>query len=82
EALLTLNTILQKHDISAAADALEVALKVGVKDSDSILASYHRLTSKAQPLQPLEFKNPYIQVPSFQTDNARYDSLFKKEANQ
>jgi transposase len=79
EALLTLNTMLQNHDISAAADALEIALEVGVKDADSILASYHKLTSKVQQMQPMQLKNPYIQVPSFQTDNSRYDSLFSQE---
>jgi transposase len=82
EALLTLNTMLQKHDIAAAADALEIALGVGVKDCDSILASYHRLTSKVQRLQPMQFKNSYIQVPSFQTDNTKYDSLFSQEVRQ
>jgi hypothetical protein len=82
EALLTLNTILQKHDIAAATDALEVALDGGVKDSDSILASYYRLTKKVQQLQPMQFTNPYIKVPSFQTDNSKYDSLFGKEVNQ
>lgn len=82
EALLTLNTMLQKHDIAAAADALEIALKIGVKDTDSILASYHRLTSTVQQMQPIQLKNPYIQVPSFQTDNKQYDSLFRREAYQ
>lgn len=82
EALLTLNTILQKHDITAAADALETALQVGVKDCDSILASYYRLTSKVQQMQPMQFKNSYIQLPSFKTDNSRYDSLFSKEVEQ
>jgi hypothetical protein len=82
EALLTLNTILQKHDIAAASDALQTAMQVGVKDCDSILASYYRLTSKVQQLKPMQFENPYIQVPSFQTDNSRYDSLFSKEVEQ
>jgi transposase len=82
EALLTLNTMLQKHDIAAAADALEIALNVGVRDTDSILASYHRLTSKVQQLQPMQLSNPYIQIPSFQTDNSKYDSLFSQEVGQ
>ena len=77
EALLTLNTMLQKHDIASAADALEIAIQGGVKDCDSILASYYRLTSKVQPMQ---LKNSTIQLPSFQTDNSRYDSLFSQEA--
>jgi hypothetical protein len=82
EALLTLNAMLQKHDITAATDALEIALEVGVKDTDSILASFHRLTSKVQQLQPMQFKNPYIQVPAFETDNKRYDSLFSQEVGR
>ncbi len=79
EALLTLNTILQKHDIAAAADALEITLDSGVKDSDSILASYYRLTNKVQQFKPMQLKNLYINVPSFQTDNSKYDSLFSQE---
>jgi hypothetical protein len=82
EALITLNTILQKHDIAAAADALEIALNNGVKDSDSILASYYRLTKEVYQMQPMQIKNPYISMPSFQTDNARYDSLFSQEASK
>jgi transposase len=82
EALLTLNTMLQKHDIAAAANALEIALDSGVKDSDSILASYYRLTNKVKQLQPMQFTNQYIKVPSFKTDNSRYDSLFNKEVRQ
>lgn len=82
EALLTLNAMLQKHDIAAAADALGIALDSGVKDSDSILASYYRLTSKVQQLQPMQFADPYIKVPSFKTDNSRYDSLFNKEVSR
>lgn len=82
EALLTLNTILQKHDISAAADALKITLDVGVKDSDSILASYYRLTNRMQQLQPMHLTNPYIKMPSFQTDNSKYDSLFGQEVSQ
>jgi len=82
EALLTLNTILQKHDVKAAANALEIALGNGVKDSDSILASYYRLTNKVQQLKPMQFNNPYIEVPSFKTDNSRYDSLFRQEVNR
>jgi len=79
QALLTLNTMLQEHDIAAATDALEIALGVGMKDSHSILASYHRLTSKVQQLQPMQLKDPYIQVPFFRTDNSKYDSLFSQE---
>ncbi len=82
EALLTLNTILQKHNIATAADALEIALNGGVKDADSILASYYKLTSKVQQMQPMQFKNSYIKVPSFKTDNSKYDSLFSQEVNQ
>lgn len=82
EALLTLNTILQKHDIEAATDALEIALKAGAKDCDSILASYYRLTCKVHQMQPMQLQNPYIEVPSFQTDNAKYDCLFSQEVHQ
>lgn len=80
EALLTLNTMLQKHDIKSAVDALEIALKVGVKDCDSILASYHKLTSNVIEFKPMQLSNPYMHIPSFQTDNSKYDALFSQEA--
>lgn len=82
EALQTLDRILQKHSMEMAVDALEIALHSGVKDSDSILASYHRLTSKAPQLPPIHFSNPNIQLPSFQTDNSSYDTLFEREASK
>ena len=80
EALLTLNTMLQKHDIESAVDALEIALNIGVKDCDSILASYHRLTSSVIEFKPMQLSNPYMSMPSFQTDNSKYDVLFSQEA--
>lgn len=80
EALLTLNTMLQKHDIESAVDALEIALKIGVKDCDSILASYHRLTSSVIEFKPMQLSDPYMHIPSFQTDNSKYDALFSQEA--
>lgn len=82
EALLTLNSILQNHSITTAADALKIALDSGVKDSDSILVSYYRLTSKVQQMQPMQYKNPCINMPPFQTDNSKYDSLFCKEVSR
>jgi transposase len=82
EALLTLSAILQKHDITTATAALESAIRVGVKDADSILASYHRLTAKVIPMQPLQIEYPQMQIPSFQTDNKQYDYLFQQEVCQ
>ena len=76
EALLVLNTILEEHDISTATDALQVALNGGVKDVDSILASYYKLTKKVQQLQPMQLSNLSISVPSFKTDTSKYDALF------
>lgn len=82
EALLTLNAILQNHDINVAVNALENVLDIGVKDADSIMASYYRLTSKVQQMQPLQLKNEYINIPSFKADTSKYDSLFGKEVLQ
>jgi transposase len=79
EALLTLNTILQKHDIKTASSALDIALSGGAKDADSILASYHRLTNKVQQMQPMQMLNPLIKMPIFQTDNSRYDNLLSQD---
>lgn len=76
EALLTLDAILRNHEIATATEALEVALKNGVNDTDSILTSYYRLTNNVQKLQPMQLTNPSIDVPSFQIDNSQYDSLF------
>lgn len=51
EALLTLSAILQKHDVVTATAALESAIQLGVKDADSILANYYRLTARVQSMQ-------------------------------
>ena len=82
EALLTLSAILQKHDVVTATAALESAIQLGVKDADSILANYYQLTARVQSMQPMQIKNPQIQIPSFQTDNKQYDTLFRQEAFQ
>jgi len=73
--------MLKKHDMRTAADALAFSISNGVKDADSILASYRRLTAEVQHMQPLQIANTVIQMPTFRTDNDRYDNLFRKEAN-
>lgn len=77
EALLTLNKILETHSMMTAADALEIALDRGVRDADSILASYHSLTKRVQQMQPMQLQNPSMNVPSFKIDTVQYDALFK-----
>ena len=78
ESLLALRDILQKHDIGIASDALGIALSNGVKDADSIIAGYRRLTG-SEPMQPLPM-NQIMSMPSFIPDNKKYDSLFSQEA--
>jgi len=78
DALLTLRSMLEKTDMYTATEALRAALRGGVEDSDSILASYHRITEKKQPMQPMQFSNPCMIMPSFKIDNMRYDDLFHK----
>ena len=79
EALMALHTMLLKHDIGTATDALGITLSSGVQDADSILASYRRITSPVQQMQPLQLKHTVIQMPVFNTDNGKYDNLFSKE---
>lgn len=71
--------MLLKHDIGTATDALGITLSSGVQDADSILASYRRITSPVQQMQPLQLKHTVIQMPVFNTDNGKYDNLFSKE---
>ncbi len=80
DAMLVLEEMLRKHDIASATDALAVTLGQGVRDADSILASYHRLTNPKQPIKPLQLSDSIIQMPTFQPNNAKYDKLFGKEA--
>lgn len=81
KGLNSLSIMLKKHDMRTAADALAFSISNGVKDADSILASYRRLTAEVQHMQPLQIANTVIQMPTFRTDNDRYDDLFRKEAN-
>ena len=80
KALHALHTMLQKHDMGTASDALLAALSKGVQDADSILASYRLLTATSHQCQPLKLPAAVIQMPNFKTDNAKYDSLFGREA--
>ena len=62
-----------------AEDALAFAISNGVNDADSILAAYRSLTSQVQQLQPMQLNADILSMPSFATNNARYDDLFRQE---
>jgi len=79
DALMTLHTMLIKHDIGVASDVLSITLSNGVKDADSILASYRRLTNSVQQMNPMQLKSTIIKMPTFNTDNSKYDNLISKE---
>lgn len=81
KGLTSLYTMLLKHDIRTAENALAFAISNGVNDADSVLAAYRTLTSQVQQLQPMQLSANVISMPSFSTDNARYDDLFCKEVS-
>lgn len=81
KGLVSLYTMLQKHDMNIAEDALTFAVSNGVKDADSILAAYRTLTSPVQQMQPMQLKCNIVQMPSFTIDNDKYDKLFHKEVS-
>lgn len=76
KGLVSLYTMLQKHDMRTAEDALAFAISNGVKDADSILAAYRTLTSGVQQMQ---LGCNVISMPSFTTNNDKYNSLFGQE---
>lgn len=76
KGLNSLYTMLNKHDMRTASEALNFALSNGVHDADSIIAGYRTLTSDAQQLQPMQLKSTIIQMPTFKPDNNKYDNLF------
>ena len=80
KGLTSLYTMLQKHDIRTAENALAFAISNGVHDADSVLAAYRTLTSQVQQLQPMQLGSNIVQMPSFTPDNSKYDNLFQKEA--
>lgn len=80
KGLTSLYTMLAKHDMRTASEALNFALGNGVQDAASILASYRTLTSNVQQLQPMQLKSTIIQMPAFKPDNNKYDNLFRQEA--
>ena len=82
DALMALNAILQKHDISTATDALSATLAKGVKDAASIITSYQRITSHSPNMQPMKLSDNVIDMPAFSTDNNIYDSLLRKQVSQ
>lgn len=79
KGLTSLYTMLQKHDMRAAEDALAFAISNGVHDADSVLAAYRTLTSEVQQLQPMQLNGTIISMPSFAPDNVKYDNLFARE---
>ena len=79
KGLSALYLMLQKHGMNTVQDALAFAISNGVNDADSILASYRTLTSQSQKLQPMQLEGNALSMPSFVTDNAKYDHLFGKE---
>ena len=78
EALLALHTMLLKHDINVASDVLSITLSNGVKDADSILASYRRLTSPVHQMNPIQLKPTVIKMPVFQTDKLSMITSFQR----
>ena len=81
KGLTSLYTMLQKHDMRTAEEALAFAISNGVKDADSVLAAYRTLTSGVQQMQPMQLERNIIQMPSYAVDNNKYDTLFGKEVS-
>lgn len=81
KGLTSLYTMLQKHDMRTAEDALAFAVSNGVHDADSVLAAYRTLTSGVQQMQPMQLHADVLSMPSFAPDTARYDDLFKREVS-
>lgn len=79
KGLTSLYTMLHKHDMRTAENALAFAISNGVNDADSVLAAYRTLTSGVQQLQPMQLKANMISMPSFTTNNEKYDNLFGEE---
>lgn len=79
KGIVTLYTMLQKHDIRIAEDALSFAISNGVQDADSILAAYRTITSPVQQMQPMQLECSIMQMPSFIPNTKKYDTLFHKE---
>ncbi len=69
KGLTSLYTMLQKHDMRTAEDALAFAISNGVKDADSILAAYRTLTSGVKQMQPMQLGCNVISMPGFTTNN-------------
>ena len=65
KGLVSLYTMLQKHDMRTAEDALAFAISNGVKDADSILAAYRTFTSGMQQMQPMQLGGNVLSMPSF-----------------
>ena len=78
DALLTLKKIIENGAMEDASLSLDQALNNGVKDLDSILASYYNLTQQVEKPIPLKLSDLKIQTPSFTIDTSEYDALLKE----
>lgn len=82
KSLMSLYVMLKNHTIEVASDALSVTLKNGVQDADSILASYRRLITPLQQMQPLHLDPDVLKMPAFGVNNQKYDEFLSNKAVQ
>ncbi|MEN6291866.1 MAG: hypothetical protein ABFD07_07620 [Methanobacterium sp.] len=69
---------LKKHDMRMAAGALTITLSKGLINTGSILTSYRCLVHSSLSMQLMQLPPTIVQMPEFQTDDSRYDYLFRK----
>jgi hypothetical protein len=67
-----------KTNLNKASAVIELALKKGLNDSDSIWALFHTMSSESKQVKDIVIQNPKVpELNLFSTDIACYDKLLK-----
>ena len=78
ETLRILAQISEETGFNHALEALQIALKHGAKDPDSVLATFSRLNTEVFELSPLPLPDSTPYLPSFKPQVENYDRFFLK----
>lgn len=82
EALKALAFMLKNSGIDIATKALNNTLESGVRDADSLLASYKRISCNLPDLEDIILPSYVPQLDTYQPDLGVYDNLFARRPSQ
>jgi len=77
KALSLLSKMINKNSMDAAAEALVKTIEKGVKDTDSIFATWYRITNNIPEPPEIQISGDILELVAFKPNLKEYDSLFR-----